>query len=282
MARNFYKNLLASMMMSPKKTKTINEAFDWMKNKQTRDGFYGRKNREFNIHAQQVAKVIQQSYDVLKATAPRPNVTTQIPPVRPSVTGTGRPVPTVPSSTPKAPEDGKTHVPGMHPVAVAVTRIADQNLIGKSVVSVRPLIGSLQFFYYDPKWADTLPYYDTFPLVMPLKIYPDGFLGLNFHYLDMPHRAALLDIMDSTFQRNPMGNMQVSYELMKVIPRDKAWQFCLKRYLTSHIQSGFAPIKPEDWEKCLFLPVAQFQKKTERFVWNQAQNYITGMHHDRL
>ena len=48
-------------------------------------------------------------------------------------------------------------------------------------------------FFYDPKFKKTLPYYDTFPLVLPLETYNDGFLGINMHYLPIPLRVNLLD-----------------------------------------------------------------------------------------
>ena len=50
-------------------------------------------------------------------------------------------------------------------------------------------------FVYGPKHAKKLPYYDTFPLVLPLERYSDGFLGMNFHYLPIPLRMRLLDRM---------------------------------------------------------------------------------------
>ena len=56
-----------------------------------------------------------------------------------------------------------------------------------------PAFGSLNMFVYSPKLRNKLPYYDTFPLVLPLKRYKDGFLGLNFHYLPYALRARLLD-----------------------------------------------------------------------------------------
>ena len=48
-------------------------------------------------------------------------------------------------------------------------------------------------FVYSPKLRNKLPYYDTFPLVLPLKNYNNGFLGLNFHYLPYALRLRLLD-----------------------------------------------------------------------------------------
>ena len=44
-----------------------------------------------------------------------------------------------------------------------------------------PFYGRLNMFTYNPKHKKTLPYYDTFPLVLPIEKYPDGFLGINFH-----------------------------------------------------------------------------------------------------
>ena len=56
-----------------------------------------------------------------------------------------------------------------------------------------PFYGRLNMFFYDPKFKKTLPYYDTFPLVLPLEKYTDGFLGINLHYLPMNLRIRLLD-----------------------------------------------------------------------------------------
>ena len=42
----------------------------------------------------------------------------------------------------------------------------------------KPFYGRLNMFFYDPKFKKKLPYYDTFPLVLPLESYSDGFLGI--------------------------------------------------------------------------------------------------------
>ena len=59
----------------------------------------------------------------------------------------------------------------------------------------KPFYGKLNMFMYDPKFKKTLPYYDTFPLVLQLETYPDGFLGINFHYLPIPLKIKLLDLL---------------------------------------------------------------------------------------
>ena len=43
-------------------------------------------------------------------------------------------------------------------------------------------VGKLNMFIYRPKLFKKFPYYDIFPLVLPLEFYTDGFLGINFHY----------------------------------------------------------------------------------------------------
>ena len=63
----------------------------------------------------------------------------------------------------------------------------------------RAIIGNMYMFFYDPKHKDTLPYYDGFPLVIPIGPAEKGFLGLNLHYLPPALRAKLLDgLMDTT------------------------------------------------------------------------------------
>ena len=52
--------------------------------------------------------------------------------------------------------------------------------------------GKMYFFHYSPKLKDKLPYYDSFPLVIIIEMYGDGFLGLNLHYLPLKMRMNLL------------------------------------------------------------------------------------------
>ena len=55
------------------------------------------------------------------------------------------------------------------------------DLIRDGKKNTRPFYGRLNMFIYSPKHSKTLPYYDTFPLVLPIEKYPDGFLGINLH-----------------------------------------------------------------------------------------------------
>ena len=68
----------------------------------------------------------------------------------------------------------------------AVQSIAGQAsrsaLMRSGKLNGRPSVGRLNMYFYDPKTKKKLPYYDTFPLVLPVDTFRGGFVGLNFHY----------------------------------------------------------------------------------------------------
>ena len=53
-------------------------------------------------------------------------------------------------------------------------------------------IGAMYMYFYDPKFKDQLPFYDTFPLVLPFGPAKGGFYGINVHYLPYLLRAKVL------------------------------------------------------------------------------------------
>lgn len=131
--------------------------------------------------------------------------------------------------------------------------------------------GELYFFYYDPKLKDTLPYYDSFPLVFPYKPAPGGFLGLNLHYLDYQERFALfrnlLKINGSILDDRTKMNYQWSNILaMSNVPNAKK---CIKHYLTDHVRSRYLKIEPDDWTTCMMLPVEKFVGESKERIWSK-------------
>jgi hypothetical protein len=143
--------------------------------------------------------------------------------------------------------------------------------------STTELIGKLFFFAYDPKYKATLPYYDEFPLVFPIEIYDNGFLGINLHYLSMSNRLALfeklLDFATNT-KYNNNTKLIMSYRLLNEAAKYKAFKPCIHRYLWSHIQSQFVKIQAPDWKIALHLPVARFKKQSESYVWNESKKKL--------
>ena len=124
------------------------------------------------------------------------------------------------------------------------------------------IIGTMQMFFYDPKTKDTLPYYDTFPLVVIVGPAEKGFYGLNLHYLPPMLRAKMLDgLMDiASSKRSHNAKFEITYETLKSTSKLKFFKPCFKHYLASNVKGGFAQVPAPEWEIATFLPVASFKK----------------------
>jgi len=164
-------------------------------------------------------------------------------------------------------------------------RISDQQLHGNYKNYAQSVnqndAGRLYLFHYYPKYHQTLPYYDTFPLVIPIEFYTGssaGFLGLNLHYLEPIKRLKLLDGLLESFQTTSGNRMFLTYKLLKGVSQTGLYKPCVKRYLTKQLRSNFIPIERKNWEIALFLPVARFKKQSQQFVWSQS-NQVAGLHH---
>ena len=126
------------------------------------------------------------------------------------------------------------------------------------------------FYFYDPKTKDKLPYYDIFPLVIPIASYPDGFLGLNLHYIHPNHRIALLDKLETVLtdtRYDEKTKFEISYLIIKNNPRFFQAKPCIKRYLFSHVRSHFLELNADDWDISILLPFEDFKKNHKRSVW---------------
>jgi len=138
-------------------------------------------------------------------------------------------------------------------------------------------LGGLYFFYYDPKTKADLPYYDRFPLVIPLEIYQGSFLGLNLHYLPVKYRIAFLDKLMDTAQLNQndeITRVRISYDILNATKRYREFQPCIKKYLTNHITSKIIAVQPNEWDIACVLPVQQFKKKPADQVWEESVEQI--------
>jgi hypothetical protein len=132
------------------------------------------------------------------------------------------------------------------------------------------MLGKMYFFNYDPKLKEELPFYDRFPLVICIKKYSDGFLGLNLHYLPIRYRIMFLKKLYSLVNNDHFDEstkFKVTYNLLEGSARFKEFAPCLKRYLTGHIkQKRVINIEPEMWEVALFLPIEKFAKQKASVV----------------
>ena len=140
--------------------------------------------------------------------------------------------------------------------------------------------GKLYFVFYDPKHKKTLPYYDTFPLIIPIEKYKDGILGLNLHYLPPILRAKMLDSLYETLSNDKFDSrtkMVVSYQLLKGLSNTSYFQPCIKRYLGNHFRSRFIKVPAENWTSAVFLPTETFEKASSKEVWNKSRQIAKGI-----
>jgi hypothetical protein len=136
------------------------------------------------------------------------------------------------------------------------------------------IIGHMYFYYYDPKTKDSLPYYDRFPLVIPIEQYPDGFLGLNLHYLHPKQRIILLDKLSEYASDSRYDNrtkLRLSYKLLSAAAKAFEATPCIKRYLYNHVQSRFLEIYANEWDIAALLPVENFVGATTSKVWSDSR-----------
>lgn len=147
----------------------------------------------------------------------------------------------------------------------------------KSTDRQKFLMGGLYYFIYDPKTKDELPYYDRFPLVMPLKRHSDGFIGLNFHYLPVKHRinfAKKLLPLAIYNDEDEIKRIRITYPILNASSKYKEFRPCIKKYLYSHIKSKILAVEPQEWDIAMYLPVHQFKKEQARTVWQESVNEI--------
>ena len=138
----------------------------------------------------------------------------------------------------------------------------------------KPFYGKLNMFFYDPKHKKELPYYDTFPLVLPIERYSDGFLGINMHYLPIPLRIRLLDgLVDfsNNTKFDESTRLIVDYSKLKNINLIKP---TLHRYLAGYTKSQFRRIDANEFTIATLLPVQRFKKASDRAVWKESRSMI--------
>ena len=142
-----------------------------------------------------------------------------------------------------------------------------------------PYPGHLYMFYYDPKHKATLPYYDQYPLIFPIEMYKDRFLGLNMHYLPHALRADLMDILfelRNNDKLNETTKLKMSYQILKSSSASSLIKPTIKMYLKNHVRSRFVWIDPKEWHFALFLPTGRFQKASKSEVYADSQRIIQG------
>ena len=159
-----------------------------------------------------------------------------------------------------------------------VNRIASGKTAGQlfreGKLQGRPSVGRLNLFGYNPKLRAKLPYYDIFPLVLPLEPIKGGFMGMNFHYLPPLLRFRLLERMQaraSDRRFDSKTRFEVAYDDVKNI---KIVKPTIKKYLYAYCQTGFLRINADDAAIAIYLPVQRFKKASDAVVYSDSRKFL--------
>ena len=158
-----------------------------------------------------------------------------------------------------------------------------------------PFFGEMNMFVYDAKYKKTLPYYDRFPLVIPILDRSLGynprkeFMGINMHYLPILLRIKLLSELvevyatgtsTDSFGRESFDERTklVITNFASLLTKIKESTPCVKHYLIPNIKSNVRRIKATEFVIASLLPVADFHKNTTSIssqqVYRESQEKI--------
>ena len=161
----------------------------------------------------------------------------------------------------------KAKVKNLSPQRTALMKDRDK-------IKNRSILGCMYFYFYDPKLKDSLPYYDRFPLVIPIERYSDGFLGLNLHYISPKQRIILLDKLSQVASNDSYDEktkLRLSYSYLASASKAFEAMPCIKRYLFTNIQSRFLEITADEWDIAVMLPAENFVGATTSKVWSDSR-----------
>tara|TARA_B110000285_G_C14857113_1_gene482752 strand:+ start:179 stop:772 length:594 start_codon:yes stop_codon:yes gene_type:complete len=159
-------------------------------------------------------------------------------------------------------------------VSLIADRTSQNQLMREGRINGQPSAGRMNFFVYDPKYKKTLPFYDTFPLVLPLEPIKGGFMGLNFHYLPYPLRFRLLERMQKFANNNQFDSSTKLMASYQDVAKINLIRPAIKKYLYKQCLTGFRRIDVDEMAIAVYLPVANFKKRSIGSVFADSRRKI--------
>jgi hypothetical protein len=146
---------------------------------------------------------------------------------------------------------------------------------------VRPTWGGMYTFRYVPKGKDSLPYYDSWPLVIPFKRITGGKIyAFNLHYLPPKKRVKVLFGLSNLMEEAKINNISSgSSDYFDLNTLNVRWfhtdrrllkdlKKCTRTYLISHIRGKPIEFPTHTWPIVSFLPIARWRKvQSPKLVW---------------
>lgn len=153
-------------------------------------------------------------------------------------------------------------------------RASQSKLMREGRLNGKPSAGRMCMFVYDAKTKAKLPYWDAFPLVLPVDTFRGGFVGINFHYLPYGARFKLLESLQTYASNGKFDSstkLQVGYSNLK---GQNIIKPAIKKYLWSQVRTQFRRIDVDEMAIAIYLPVADFQGSTLGKVFAAARRII--------
>ena len=141
-------------------------------------------------------------------------------------------------------------------------------------------LGHMYFMNYDPKWKNTLKYYDRFPLVIPIEACQRGFIGMNFHYLPYDLREALMKKLITRInlkEDTQRSYIDITYNDVKPFVRYKEVKPTIHKYDITYSSGTFIHIAADEWNTAIHLPVEDFRKASKGHVWMDSRAMIKAL-----
>ena len=144
-------------------------------------------------------------------------------------------------------------------------------------------------FFYDAKTKKTLPYFDMFPLVFPLRRLGNSFTGINAHYLPPSFKEDFFNIYNKFALNDEFDETTLYRMTWSKISRFKIMRPLIRQYSLSNIKSRFLVLNADEVPTALALPLTRLVKTNATFNRNVIQNvrilrqvYINSRKHIRF
>lgn len=142
------------------------------------------------------------------------------------------------------------------------TGTVQKRLLNSKRASGSTTIGNLYFYKYDPRHKAKLLIYDKYPMAFPIKMYGDGFLGVNMHYLPIGQRKQFVKSIQEYKETSDLSRIDVGAELINELEKTgriyKIMPEAVHRYLFTQVRSRFIQILPEEYEKAVQLKIDEW------------------------
>jgi len=136
-------------------------------------------------------------------------------------------------------------------------------------------LGKMYLYNYA---AETVPFWDQYPLPIIIKKYSDGWLGLNIHYLPPKIREFFIKkviIKNYKFLKKGLP-AQISYDDIKDVGNlwYKEGIAIIKRYKSSRVKSNLVEIPWTEWLNISTGEGAQWMNATAEAVYKETKQML--------